>query len=157
MKEQLVSFETAVLAKYKGFSIGSRYSIIEYLSDFVYDNDPSHRESHKVGELRSSEFFNKNNADVIDFSNEYYRVYEQPTQTILQKWLRETHNINISIDFKFNIKKWDYIPYDMGLSGKEYVKFRISYFKGNIERRFDSYEKALEAGLQEVLKLIKSQ
>ena len=144
MTDTRITFNTAKLAKAKKFSIGSKYSIIEYLSDFVYDNDPNHRESHKAGELRSSEFFNKNNVDGIDLSNEYYQVYEQPTKTILQKWLREVHFIHIAINRDED--NWKYELYTFH-DGNKHVPRGFTNYK--------SYEDALEIGLQEALSLIK--
>lgn len=88
-------------------------------------------------------------------SIKYVEFTYVPTQALLQKWLREIHEINIFMTFKPNIKKWDFIPYDMGMNGNEYVKYNLEYTKQFNDRRFDTYEEALEIGLQEGLKLIK--
>jgi hypothetical protein len=66
------------------------------------------------------------------------------------------YHINTYMNFKPNIKKWDFLPIDMSMNGKEFVKYYNEYFKINEERRFDTYEEALEKGLQEALELIKS-
>jgi hypothetical protein len=87
-----------------------------------------------------------------DFSREI--TFRAPPQSLLQKWLREVHNINIFMSFKPNIKKWDFIPYSMDMNAKEYIKYNSEYTKIHNERRFDTYEEALEVGLQEALKLI---
>jgi hypothetical protein len=84
----------------------------------------------------------------------FYTYPNVPTQSFLQKWLREVHGINIFMTFKPNIKKWDFIPYFMSMDGKEYIKYNSEYTKIHNERRFDTYEEALELGLQEALKLI---
>jgi hypothetical protein len=77
-----------------------------------------------------------------------------PTQSLVQKWLRETNGINIFIQFKPNIKKWDFIPYYMSLNAKEYIKYNYQYYNKNKERRYDTYEDALEDGIYESLQMI---
>lgn len=77
-----------------------------------------------------------------------------PTQSLVQKWLRETYGINIFMCFKPNIKKWDFIPYYMSMTGKEYVKHNSEYLKLHRERRYDTYEEALEDGIYESLQML---
>ena len=64
-----------------------------------------------------------------------------PTQSLLAKWLREKHNIHLIAYKNINIDgyDWCYITTD-GITN-------INSYK--------TYEEALEAGLQEALKLIK--
>jgi hypothetical protein len=81
-------------------------------------------------------------------------IYFSPTQSLVQKWLRDVHNINIFMSFKPNIKKWDYIPYNMDMNGKEYLHHNSNYLKINSDRRFDTYEEALESAIVESLKMI---
>jgi len=77
-----------------------------------------------------------------------------PTQSLVCKWLRETHNIDISMCFKPNIKKWDFIPSFMNMNGKEYFKHYSEYFKTRKKRKYDTYEEALEDGITESLELL---
>ena len=71
---------------------------------------------------------------------------EFPTQSVAQKWLRETKNLHIEISYMYE-NYWLYdiltIPtHDLiGLSDRPII-------------RYNTYEEALEAGLQEALKLI---
>lgn len=71
---------------------------------------------------------------------------EFPTQFVAQKWLRETKNLHIEISYMYG-NYWIYdiltIPnHDLvGLSDRPIV-------------RYNTYEEALEAGLQEALMLI---
>lgn len=71
---------------------------------------------------------------------------EFPTQSVAQKWLRETKNLHIEISYMYE-NYWTYdiltIPrHDLiGLSDRPIV-------------RYNTYEEALEVGLQEALKLI---
>jgi hypothetical protein len=80
------------------------------------------------------------------FFNEIGCGYTAPTKSIAQKWLRETKNLHIEISYMYG-NYWIYdiltIPnHDLvGLSDRPIVHYK-------------SYEEALEAGLQEALKLI---
>ena len=69
-----------------------------------------------------------------------------PPQSVVQKWLRETKNLHIEISYMYE-NYWTYdiltIPrHDLiGLSDRPII-------------RYNTYEEALESGLQEALKLI---
>lgn len=65
-----------------------------------------------------------------------------PTQSLLQKWLRETHNIHLYI-----------IPTGFKLSKRFIPQFRFSGYEYK-DLDFKTYEEALEKGLQEALNLI---
>ena len=112
MKEQLVTFEVAKLAKEKGFNelSDSCYNIIGVISNNI----------------------NNKNQDWTD-----NKVYTAPTQSLLQKWLREIHKINVYC-----------IPSDFE-EGTWYnnIASHNPVFTG-------TYEEALEIGLQEGLQLI---
>jgi hypothetical protein len=104
MKDELVTIETAKLAKEKGFSSES------YL-------EPSN-----------------------------YCI--TPTQSLLQRWLREVHNIHVEI--WFDNTQLDGFPY-------LYEIYNQQNQEGDINGHyFDNYEEALEEGLQEALKLIET-
>ena len=71
---------------------------------------------------------------------------EIPTQYIVQKWMRENKKLHIEISYMYG----DYWTYDIltipehdlvGLSDRPIIHYK-------------SYEEALEAGIQEALKLI---
>ena len=73
-----------------------------------------------------------------------YGLDIRPTQSLLQKWLREEHNIHIEISREYI--KGKIIGYDC----------IIDYEEGIIDLETKSiYEEALEQGLLEALKLIK--
>ena len=127
MTEQLINFETAKLAKEKGFdalcydafnSIGNLYS--NGWCEYLYDNKVEI--PFRSGVLESQ--------DIL-----------APTQSLLTKWLREKHNIHLIAYKNINIDgyDWCYITTD-GITN-------INSYK--------TYEEALEAGLQVALKLIK--
>jgi hypothetical protein len=127
MKEQIISFQTAIFANEKDFNIETREL------DYMLEGNLSGKRGASIG---------------------CSKYIKSSTQSLLQKWLREVHGVNIFMTFKPNIKKWDFIPYFMSMNGKEYIKYNSEYTKIHNERRFDTYEEALELGLQEALKLI---
>ena len=116
MTDQLISFETAKLAKKKELHIPE--------SNYAYFNGKLQRCS---GQVYSS--------------NERC---EAPTQSLLQKWLREEHSIDIIIEPNAN----------------EIQKYYCWRIRKNMEPAkwgnvTNTFEEALEAGLQQTLKLIK--
>ena len=125
MEDTRVTFETAKLAKEKGFY-----------------QEPNRR---KVPYYNYKGEFN---GDVTDFLRKYLREEDTsevesvsaPTQSLLAKWLREEHNIHLIAYKNINIDgyDWCYITTD-GITN-------INSYK--------TYEEALEAGLQAALKLI---
>lgn len=140
MKEQLITFDTAKLAKEKGFKLQS--NPFGYITKFY---------NHNTGTLLSYGRTGK-----TDLSKAYYA----PTQSLLQKWLREIGDIYVSINTLTEFRTYSDDPGD-----DEYIpvhKFRIikniDNFKYDVIEWSDSYktyEDALEKGLQEALKLIK--
>lgn len=119
MQENLITFETAKLAKEKGYK---NHDCKKYDSDGL----------HAI-----YGFVSKGTA--------------APTQSLLQKWLRDIHKIHIEPQLSRNsqeeYKDWWFYLYP-NLSGG-----RIKFFPSEIGEGL-SYEKALEIGLQEALKLI---
>lgn len=131
MKEQIINFETAKLAKEKGFT--GFYDTTEYIQ--MYDNGYSEDSFTKLVE--------KQGQDEIDV--DYFLL--APTQSLLQKWLRDIHNIYVSVasnslDIHFPMNQ---ILEDGGsqMAGPKFLKI------------YKTYEEALEVGLYEALKLIK--
>ena len=126
MKEELISFETAKLAKEKGFNIKieQRFLGIEGYTRKVYKD-----------------------LEVLALE------YCQPTQSTLQKWLRDVHNL---YPFAWcNASGWGW-----ELEKTNGTHISIMDIDGDVEGTepesgmFKSYEEALEKGLQEALKLI---
>lgn len=127
MIDELVSFETAKLAKEKGFDIKT-YNYFMGSGKLFTWNEPK-------------------NANDVDYTKE---LYSAPTQSLLQKWLREKHNIYI------DIKSYYDTELDQALWENEIidVKDYWNFFSDNTY--YHTYEEALEAGLIEALKLIKN-
>ena len=126
MQDQLVGLEVAQLAKEKGF--------FQYCS-----------KRYNKGKLESSPFppirFKKDGTPVKVDSNQVYA----PTQSLLQKWLRENHNLIINVQS---------IYMDVEASNISGYIYWLTY-RSVESRTFISYEEALENGLLYALKLIK--
>ena len=74
---------------------------------------------------------------------------EAPTQSLAQKWLREVHNIVITCASMYENEKNENIIYWFWIQGSPNED-------ENDELSFKTYEEALEAGLQDGLKLIRA-
>ncbi len=137
MEDQLVSFETAKLAKEKGFEFE------------IKDDDDYERGFHSFMGKR-------NDPNIISPLSHWYLDTNQnsqqwiatgvdaPTQSLLQRWLREVHNIHVQPLKHFHNK---------GFKIGKIIRGEQSY-NGPYNKKFNSYEEALEAGLLEALKVI---
>lgn len=76
--------------------------------------------------------------------------YPRPTQSLLQRWLREKHSIHIQIDIGHDKEDVWYNYYVMRIEKSHEFEPLCSSDDG-----LDTYESALEIGLQESLKLIR--
>ncbi len=74
-----------------------------------------------------------------------YKYLSVPPQSIAQKWLRENHSIHIAVDFN-QYGRWYYRLYD--IEDYDFLS------ETEVDKIYKSYEEALEAGIQEALKLI---
>ena len=119
MNEQLISFETAKLAKEKGFFNGDIFYFFKNNGELTYKD-------------RSDKFVS------YDISS--------PTQSLLQKWLREKHHLIIIVAYQY---EHDSTPYSYWIY-KELQSLPINQWVNDL----NTYEEALELGLQEALKLI---
>ena len=126
MEEQYITFETAKLAKEKKF-------IYPTLANYECEED---------GTVKELNWKFKTLGDFLDNLNT-----PVCTQSLLQKWLREIHNIHIVITLEFSE------------SLKELWYYGLLSIKGNEinelgDEGYTTYELALEAGLKEALTLI---
>lgn len=148
MQEELVSFETAKLAKEKRFGLEENdycqlpyyYNLEGELNDiknnlFKRDISTTHLGALTLDNVEIGISFMDNSLDEYTLA---------PTQSLLQKWLREIHNIHITIDYnqsgKFSCRLCDEVENNLS------IELFGEYF--------NSYEEALGAGLQEALNLI---
>lgn len=73
----------------------------------------------------------------------------RPTQALAARWLREVHHYAVCVWFSKDHEKWFYAHGNMDSIVFD-TDYRISEFI------YETYEEALEAGLQEAIKLIKA-
>jgi hypothetical protein len=139
MEEKLVSFETAKLAKEKGFK--------EPVNNFFEDNGKLWKQCKQIP---------KANYNVIPKnSNLWYKYgFSASTQSLLQKWLREVHSISILVDFDFKYTKKEnknchyfFCIYDT--KDSDNIEILTVY-----DIHCETYEEALEKGLYEALTII---
>lgn len=126
MQEPLISFETAKLAREKGF------------------NEMCFKQYDKEGSLSRI----SREIDVAIDPYEYLmyarkKHYPTLTQSLLQKWLRDKHCIHVKMIWVDTLS--DIYVYHISTTNNAIRPDSIFYH---------SYEEALEMGLQEALKLI---
>jgi hypothetical protein len=162
MEEQLVSFKTAKLAVEKGYD-----GVIGVWRGNHYYNHNGKLDGDVVEQLKESFRIKREQNISMDEADKLnsLKSYPAPTQSLLQKWLREKHNIHIEIN-EIPIKNNENIIH------KFYIVLRGLKHELNLDdddqgnwypilskthtgyEVFKTYEKALENGLQEALKLI---
>jgi len=136
MTEKLIELETAKLAKEKGFNWLTR----NYFGQI--NAEPFETHENSLDDYNSSRWDEKGGEWI-----------SRPTQSLLQKWLREVHNIEVevsqtrclggskpycvSVEYLHESGEWDYVDHE-----------------GEID--YETYEEALEAGLVVGLKQIKN-
>lgn len=137
IEEQFVSFETAKLLKEAGFNVPCRG---------VYVTD-------RTGYYEFREYDNKQTVDDLCWNTEdgFQYEYLAPTQALAARWLREVHRISVDAAFMASSTNIDVWQYFIG-------KMDDMIWPGDFEtseRTYATYEEAMEAGLQEAIKLIK--
>ena len=130
MEEKIVEPKTALLAKQKGF--------VEHKGHLKMYRDEDEHLFSNVGPAY----------DLLSFCS------HAPTQSLLQKWLRDIHSIHISIStgcFEYDEGLFWYVNVmKIGTDTSDYgqVSYYIQKFEG-------TFEEVLEIGLLEALKIIK--
>lgn len=161
MKEQRISFETAKLAREKGFMwkhVTFRKMTPAELSDPENERvvrmgvkDAPVWEGDVEPDRNGAACYNDEGKEI--WPNKYSprnRHYPRPTQDLLNKWLREQHKIYLQV-----ILIAQYHP-------EEGWGYELTYTKdGSISNTdetesYSTYEEAMKAGLLEALKLIKN-
>ena len=144
MEEQLITFETAKLAKKKGFN--------ENIAHLYLNNGES---DYDYDWLRKNSNLNSAFDDGA--------ICTAPTQSLLQKWLRETHNIDVEVIRDSEVHYRDetrWIVKTLNWNDIKIKDFPIAQLKfpdTSHHTDFKSYEEALEKGLEEALKFIQNE
>lgn len=166
MEDSLINFETAKLAKEKGFNklcyawfyiflkgsvkLKKHYKI----ADIILEED----EVHELIGGQHGKTINEKYSN----SEDQPHILARPTQSLLQRWLREVHKINVESNYLPNIQKYRCLYKPMILIPKEELRKNgvislhneMKKYYNNLN--YNTYEEALEIGLQEALKLVKN-
>ena len=130
MQEEIISVKTAKLAAKKGFNVPCFYSV---------DGD------NNVFELELDFIGNGYTETVLELLDD--GEYLAPTQSLLQKWLREEHNLYVMPIFNQGLS--EQINCKIFKKAEGDLSECLGAYKG-----FSSYEEALEVGLFETLRLL---
>ena len=143
LKEKLISYETAKLAKEKGFKNACDWFVNKdneyiFMPDFMYPNN--------------SEFTYdpENDPEVIEWEEMMKTLFLAPTQSLLQRWLRENYKFNPCI---IRVFKNDEFHHWVGFH--TLISMDNMYLVSQ-QKECATYEEALEESLLEALKSIKS-
>ena len=167
MKEQLIEFETAKLAKEKGFEeyCHSYYFEDSTFKEFIltgtngYYGEEYEFELEEFTKNWNDKWLTKKNGDRCfgcKKKNIYFETFSAPTQSLLQKWLREKHNLDV---IPIRIRNSSIYYSDIQYPSKPYYSQCSQYTEEQTDADYNntliySFEKTLEKGLQEALELI---
>ena len=145
MEDIRITFETAKLAKEKGFKekVIYYYHLHDNLRNPILINEidillKNYKTPYEV----------RRDWNTISTEFGYVENFSAPTQSLLAKWLREEHNIYVSPRESYAFDgTLDFVCTVNGV-------FVNHNFKDKPINRFENFEEAYEIGLQEALKLI---
>ena len=142
MEDEIVSLETAMLLKEKGFNEPCSY---------YYEDDELYKLAYYHGDGTG---FVCNNSHISDrFLCEEMQC-TAPTQSLAQKWLREVHHITFNANPHSDNDEIIYVVTIKVISIKKHIDFNVMMTTSNKATMFDTYEDAIEAGLKYCLKSI---
>jgi len=127
MKDELITLETAKLAKEKGFN--------ELVSKVYNDGILTKGITGEGKEVSNAEWGVR-------------YCCSAPTQSLLQKWLREEYNLSVESSMNFEKGVAGYLGWVIRVKDDGFNRYPM-------KNQVYTYEEALEIGLQEALKLIK--
>jgi hypothetical protein len=138
MKEELVTLETALLAKEKGFD----WNVVNfYNSNNQISTGPEYMsERDAIHNWNTGGTYPTRDDEVIASA---------PTQSLLQKWLRDVHNIGVTVGIDDSGALWGYTIFPIDEEKSSYQGYPFIN-----EIIYDTYEETLEVGLLEALNLI---
>lgn len=132
MNEEFVTLETAKLLKEKGF----KEDVFTFYEAECVEGDLELFESYEVENFHTRP-----------------DRFSAPPQSIAQKWLREIKGVYVWVEPVIG-KRWkvSFCDFNVPTEDSDWMENEIN--KGNGYPVYDTYEKALEAGILEALKLI---
>jgi hypothetical protein len=133
----IVSFDTALLAKEKGYK--KRNGWMGWVDKFYHPKTKTILAYGRIGKCKQSDL-----------------IYA-PQQHILQKWLREKHKINIVVDVVDSLKGFYYDYYIVlhNVRERDNTQAKIEYDGWAVKK--DTYEEALETGIIDALTKINNE
>ena len=155
LQDERITLETAKLAKEKSFHVPVESSYVEYHKTKKGDD------GYKKGDVEIETMYFANDWSATDYSNSNYTMYARPTQALLARWLRDAHGIQVyavsgtlsgTVDGKRKYK--DYVAHVCIGSSRDNEVGRVIQTAINDARdeEYQTYEAAMEAGLQYALK-----
>ena len=142
MEDEIVSFETAMFLKEKGFNEPCSY---------YYEDNELYKLCHYQGDGTG---FARNSSHINDRLSCEEMQCTAPTQSLAQKWLRETRSITFNANPHSNDGKIIYVVTIKVISSNKYIDFNVMMDNSNKATMFDTYEDAIESGLKYCLKSI---
>ena len=144
MNDALIGFEVAKLAKEKGFD---EYCSIGWVTKEIAGKYLNYHYKYNF----SKDFVIQ---DDVMFCPLYEPYYLTPTQSLLQKWLREKHQIIVTITPTFTYSLITKIGYYCTVETPNEDLYSMECKNPDLYF-YSTYEEALESGLKEALTLIK--
>lgn len=153
MKKELVTLETAKMLKKKGFNEKTLFAY-KNNGDLYQDFNriESNYNSVPVPKL-CKDFHTCVKFFPCDKCRMAIRLTSAPNQSVAQKWLREIRGVYVYVEPVIG-KRWKLSFCDFNVPTEESDWMENEINKGNGYKVYDTYEEALEAGIQEALKLI---
>ena len=138
MHEEICTYEVAKLAKEKGFNckVYNYYQATKYYCETLRGIE-LHSECWKLETDECYSRYNKGSEDIVS----------APTQSLLQRWLREEKGIHISVEYEWveGVDDWTFWSYIKKINNAKVVNDAI-------KSGFNTYELALEDALAYSLK-----
>lgn len=145
MTEQLITFETAKSAKEKGWHVSKYGTVYWDKAYYLCEEDNYFFSDKEIGDLILENSGSISNGALIA---------DAPTQSLLQRWLREVYYIDVNvICLKHKTYFYKIFNHYSECDNSELVECKLRQVNV-VKDTFVKYENALEAGLHEALKLI---
>jgi len=148
MSNDLITYNTAILAKSKGFDVPVRYGVYGPKMKLISDYGNHHKQQLQMV-----------NWNVITKQQPHSKATSIPTQSELLTWLQENHDIDVvivperyptGINYMVQAQKWDLVN---GTLDENFTVDGCGWYNDNHD--YPTYYLAFEKGLYEGLKLIK--
>tara|TARA_R110002050_G_scaffold254661_3_gene393210 strand:+ start:50 stop:505 length:456 start_codon:yes stop_codon:yes gene_type:complete len=150
MKDQIIEFETAKLAKSKGFHVddfsyfyskpaSKMFGIDEHGRSYPIKNE--HKKLYTIGQHASLH---------------YESVFRAVSQSLLQRWLREKHDIHVVMHIEDTQDDFDKDDNDFYCAAIYVGKIGFATDLVYVAKTYLDYETELEIALRKSLKLIKN-